>query len=150
MLQQGEAEEEKMRICNKKRNENFELKQISLLIILVMISLALTINNVKAADPGHGASSISSGTFEAGNYTFPASMFVTNYLGIGSTVPSTILFINGTFSAVNASNAQGLYQDNLANVGIGTNVPLAKLHINDSSTSGALLITNVSGSPLLL
>ncbi|MBI2547036.1 MAG: hypothetical protein HYW23_01160, partial [Candidatus Aenigmarchaeota archaeon] len=34
------------------------------------------------------------------------------------------------------------------NVGIGTTSPLAKLHINDSSASGALLITNVSGTPI--
>jgi len=32
------------------------------------------------------------------------------------------------------------------NVGIGATTPLAKLQINDSSASGALLVTNVSGS----
>ncbi len=54
-------------------------------IILLPISLIILISALaslaSAADPGHGASVIGSGTFESGNYTFPAWLNV-NYIAI--------------------------------------------------------------------
>jgi hypothetical protein len=47
-----------------------------------------------------------------------------------------------------ASNARFVIETN-GNVGIGTTSPLSKLHINDSSVSGALRITETDGTSVL-
>jgi len=68
-------------------------------IFLLAASLAMLIlltHTSSAADPGHGATAIGSGTFESGNYTFPASVFVTDYLGIGTTTPLQKFVVVGT------------------------------------------------------
>jgi len=76
---------------NKMRNLE---KWIFVVVTLVFVSIFFCISLVSAADPGHGAGSIGSGTFEAGNYVFP------NNLSVGA---------SGLFA-----NAQS------GNVGIGT------------------------------
>ncbi|MBI2656485.1 hypothetical protein HYX03_01995 [Candidatus Woesearchaeota archaeon] len=72
-------------------------------------------------------------------------------VGIGTTVPLNTLHVNGTgFLVTNTTGTANVFVFNATtgNVGIGTTNPTAKLHINDSSASGALLITNVSGTPI--
>jgi len=51
-------------------------------------------------------------------------------VGIASLVPSTALFVNGTFSVVNQSGIQGLYQTASGKVGVGTTDPAQKLEVS--------------------
>jgi len=54
---------------NDNKMRNFE-KWIFVVVTLVFASVFFCISLVSAADPGHGAGSIGSGTFESGNYAF--------------------------------------------------------------------------------
>src|SRR3989344_5723096 len=60
---------------------------------IMFMAVLLSSSTVFAADPGHRAPAISTGTFESGNYTFPASLFVTDFFGLGRTAPSAKLDI---------------------------------------------------------
>jgi hypothetical protein len=100
-----------MNTVSLKTDNFFAAALASLTIFISLISLA------SAADPGHAASSIASGTFESGNYTFPASVFVTDYLGIGTTVPGAKLDVQGSLG----SGGVGIYLRTNFTGGGGTN-----------------------------
>ncbi|MFH1212265.1 MAG: hypothetical protein V1659_05060 [Candidatus Woesearchaeota archaeon] len=68
-----------------------------LIIFIAVLAIALSFKFASAADPGHKASSIASGTFESGNFTFPNSIFILSRLGIGITTNPTMAFhLNGS------------------------------------------------------
>ncbi len=122
---------------DSKKINNYYLSNINLLsifnlliiVLLSVFSLVLSLYFVSAADPGHGASVIGSGTFESGNYNFPANLNVT----LNFTVGNGIFFVN---------NITG-------RIGIGSLIPLSAFFINSSSGAGAFFIQNTSGSNLL-
>ncbi|MCK4335128.1 MAG: hypothetical protein KAW40_00210 [Candidatus Aenigmarchaeota archaeon] len=86
---------------------------LSILSLVCLTSLVTTVS-AAPADPGHPASSISAGTFEAGNFTFPDNLTIADYLivdtdtlyvdalnnrvGIGTASPTTNLNIKGTLN----------------------------------------------------
>jgi hypothetical protein len=78
------------------------------LILALCFFLSVITPLVKAADPGHPASSISSGTFESGDYTFPSNLTVNKFL-----------IVNGTTLYVDAINGR---------LGVGI-VPAQKLTV---------------------
>jgi hypothetical protein len=56
-------------------------------------------------------------------------------------------YLNGSLTVRNdADNATNLLVENTGNVGIGTIYPQSKLHVNNSSTTGTVLITGVGES----
>jgi hypothetical protein len=71
-------------------------------LLMYFACLLLSASLSTAADPGHPASAISSGTFESGNYAFPADVNVSSNLtvwgnlGIGTAAPSYLLDVNGS------------------------------------------------------
>ena len=81
------------------------------LILALCFFLSVITPLVKAADPGHPASSISSGTFESGDYTFPSNLTVNKFL-----------IVNGTTLYVDAINGR---------LGVGI-VPTQKLTVAGS------------------
>src|SRR3989338_9613120 len=102
-----------------------------LIAFLAIFSFIILTPLTIAADPGHGASVISPGTFEAGNYVFPNNitiggnnLFVNNgtgNVGIGTALPTHKLTIAGTF------NATGLSY-------FGANISLGGFQINNLGT----------------
>lgn len=83
------------------------------LVLLLVVTVLLTLAPALAANPGHPASSVSSGTFESGNYTFPDTLFVTNNFGLGTTAPNESLDVLGgnirTDGAMILDGADGLW-----------------------------------------
>ena len=63
----------------KSKKFRFEI----VLFAVLMIFIAVKVN---AADPGHGAAVIGSGTFEAGNYVYPRDLSILGNFSIGSNV----------------------------------------------------------------
>lgn len=88
-------------------------KVISLdkVVIFLAVALLFLMPMVVAANPGHGASSISSGTFETGNYTFPNSLFVTDRVGIGTASPTVSLTVVGSSKFTSPVDDSGVYYD---------------------------------------
>ena len=71
------------------------------------------------------------------------------YLGI------TIRTDNESTPRINLTSSPYAFRANIsealnpnASYGIGTSAPLARLHVNDSSAAGALIVTNVSGTTI--
>ena len=138
---------------NKNITKNNEILVIKLFILI--ISLIIYIFNVLAADPGHAASRISAGTFEGGDYYFPAGIY-TNLTSCSVSVTATGLLVCGTGGSltnvafINESNTfqAGLSQTFDTNtlfidasshsIGIGTISPTQKLEI----VNGNFLINN--------
>lgn len=89
---------------------------VALLIVLALCFLSF-VTTVQAipADPGHGASAISAGTFESGDFTFPDNLTVNDFLK----VDTNTLYVNALNNRV----------------GIGTDSPSQK-----SEVSGNLLV----------
>jgi len=111
---------------------------LSLILFVCLTSMVVTTPFVLAADPGHPASSISAGTFESGDFTFPDNLTVTKFL-----------IANGTTLYVDAINGR---------VGIGTDSPLQTLDVRGRISSSSLITENtrsssfrgVSGEKLIL
>lgn len=78
-------------------------KRTLILLVLTIIILNLIIINATAAMIGHTAPAIYNGTFAGGNFTFQDSMFVNDYVGIGTTSPTSKLEVAGTFNATSSS-----------------------------------------------
>lgn len=57
-------------------------KEAVLAEVLLAINLS-AINLTSAADPGHGAAYIGSGTFESGNYIFSANLDILKNFSVG-------------------------------------------------------------------
>ena len=51
----------------------------------------------------HPAAEVTAGTFDAGNFTFPNSLFVNDKVGIGTTNPGSTLDVNGSFRVVSTN-----------------------------------------------
>jgi hypothetical protein len=133
---------------------------LSIILIMCFTSLVVT-PFVQAADPGHPASGISAGTFEAGDFTFPDNLTVNDFLivntntlyvdaiqgrvGIGTSSPNYLLEVaGGTENAVNLSGV--LYvNDTSDRVGIGTESPGYKLEVY-GTTSTDMMLWDASGS----
>ncbi|MSS75195.1 hypothetical protein EXS73_03215, partial [Candidatus Pacearchaeota archaeon] len=95
--------------------------------IFVLVSIVFLLAVVSAADPGHGASVISAGTFESGAYIFPGNLSIVGNLSVGS----SILFVNPT----------------VGYVGIGTATPLSALDVRGHvNVSGNVTATYFLGS----
>ena len=60
--------------------------KISYDLLFIALGIFLFISSVSAADPGHGAAVIGSGTFESGNYVFPGNLSVSGNVGIEANV----------------------------------------------------------------
>ncbi len=87
------------------KHDNYQTLLTATLILIILTSYSY------AADPGHAAERIASGTFESGNYTFPDSVNISRGLevakgtlyvhpnnslvGIGTTSPGRTLDVNG-------------------------------------------------------
>lgn len=99
---------------------------VALSLILFVTASLLIVPYAKAADPGHAASSISSGQFESGDFIFPSNLTVTKFF-----------IANGTTLYVDAINGR---------VGIGTTSPSAALTVNSSSGAGSLQVQNTTGA----
>ncbi|MEM5792981.1 MAG: NYN domain-containing protein [Candidatus Aenigmatarchaeota archaeon] len=101
-----------------------------ILIILIMLFIA----NVRSSDPGHLAESISSGTFEGGNYIFPNNLTVIQNLSAGSV----------------------LWVDSSGKIGVATTSPSSTLHViggicAESSNTGCVVSSGyVRGSGLCI
>src|SRR5438046_64957 len=61
----------------------------------VFLSILFLFSFAYAADPGHGAAVIGSGTFEGGNYVFPSNLSVNGSVGIGTIIPGAKLDVAG-------------------------------------------------------
>ena len=107
-------------------------QQATLLAVILLLLPALAL----AANPGHPASSISAGTFNTGDFTFPNQLEVqgnfiidtntfyvdqtSGRVGIGTTNPLTALYVNGSIN-VTAGNDICIEEGNcLSNVTGGT------------------------------
>ena len=76
-----------------KRGDSALLKLFSSVFLFILV-----LSFVSAADPGHSASSVGPGSFEAGNYVFPNNLTIggnnffvdnsTGYIGIGTVSPT--------------------------------------------------------------
>ncbi|MBA3064240.1 hypothetical protein FP803_02270, partial [Candidatus Woesearchaeota archaeon] len=69
------------------------------LFILTLITTATIVTIPMAYAAGtvsHPASHVTAGTFDTGNFTFPNYLFITNWLGIGTTSPRNTLNVIGT------------------------------------------------------
>jgi len=113
---------------NKNITKNNEILAIKLFILI--ISLIIYIFNVLAADPGHGAERIAAGTFEGGDYYFPAGIY-TNLTSCSVSTSAGGLLICGTGS------------------GDGTNISLNYVYngsdwVGARSTAGGILQLSVS------
>ncbi|MEM4244753.1 MAG: hypothetical protein QXR60_00920, partial [Candidatus Nanoarchaeia archaeon] len=95
--------------------------------VLLMSLLVLSSFSIYAADPGHLASSISSGTFEFGNYTFPDSLNTTNFFEAAS-----IFFVNPITKMV----------------GVGTEEPTEALTIIGNQTLTGNIYFSSTGSAI--
>ena len=121
-------------------------KSLSFAFLLALM-LLFSIPFVSAANPGHSAASISSGTFESGNYTFPDSMFVTNYVGIGTNLPTMMLDVNGSVNV--SGNKAKLYSPEICLSGScitswgGASLTESEVeaYIFDSDNTGSLTTT---------
>ncbi|KHO46123.1 MAG: hypothetical protein QS98_C0005G0070 [archaeon GW2011_AR3] len=139
MLQQGQGEKEKM------RSNKFQWT-IAMVLIVALLS-----QQSFAADPGHGAAAIASGTFESGNYTFPDSLFITNYFGIGSTYPSFRLTVAGNANISGTLNLSGVLSM-AGNKIIGLATPTAdtdaatKAYVDSQAGGGGSGSVNGSGT----
>jgi len=58
--------------------------RICLVVIALTVLILIFVSSVSAADPGHGAAVIGSGTFESGNFVFQNTL----------TVGTTVFFVN--------------------------------------------------------
>ena len=95
--------------------KNFQTLPAATIIFIILASCAYAI------PPRHNASAITGGTFNSGNYTFPDSLNITNFLEAAS-----IFFINPITQRI----------------GIGTESPQTTLHvIGDSRIEGSLNVT---------
>jgi hypothetical protein len=94
------------------KNNSWMKLFILLTVTLVTCGFIIPVH-VSAADPGHGAAAIASGTFESNDYYFPANLSVAGNF----TVDTNILLVDST-------------QDR---VGIGTATPSIRLSISDAS-----------------
>ncbi len=103
-----------------------------MLFIIVLIFVGTSILTY-ATDPGHYASSISAGTFESGNYTFPDSTFITNKIGIAVTTPTHTLNVKGDVNIT-----KGIFT-NLTSCTIGTSSTGMLI-----CTTSAISLTNVA------
>src|SRR3989338_11655851 len=102
-----------------------------LIAFLAIFSFIILTPLTIAADPGHGASVISPGTFEAGNYVFPNNITIggntlhvdnsTGRVGIGTSTPTHKLNVVGTF------NVTGLSY-------FGANISMVGFQINNLGT----------------
>ena len=120
------------------------------ILLTATLILAILTPHSYAADPGHIASSISSGTFESGNYTFPDSTFITNRLGIGTTTPLAKLHLSGATAeaamlridnvGTNGRNYALYSSENTSAIGAG------KFSIYDYSGGGNRLTIDSSGN----
>src|SRR3989338_2627031 len=100
---------------NKMRFNN----RICLVVIALTVLILIFVSSVSAADPGHGAAVIGSGTFESGNFVFPNNLTINRNLLVGG----NNFFVN---------NATGY-------VGIGTTSPGYKLVVSDTIHSSKAL-----------
>jgi hypothetical protein len=130
---------------NKLNNKLIFVVLLGLCALLILLSLT------SAADPGHPAASIGTGTFESGNYVFPVNLDVlanfsvggtrffvnnaTGFIGIGTSSPTQLLDVRGN---INVSNE--VYVKN------GTAV--SQWMYNQTSASSSLDTWNLSGTNL--
>ena len=84
----------------KQKRGRMKSKLLFLAIAAVYILLIFLSSLVSAADPGHGAAVIGSGTFESGNYVFPNNLSVTGNVGIGARYEN----VNKNQNAINCSS----------------------------------------------
>ena len=90
---------------------------VVLLFVLLMAAFPIL---ASAADPGHGAASISAGTFEAGNFTFPNWLSILGTLNATTMNPNINLTVDSGTLFVDAGNNK---------VGIGTTTPKNTLDV---------------------
>ncbi|MFH1849615.1 MAG: LamG domain-containing protein [archaeon] len=124
-----------------------KMKRIGALAVIFMLHLAIALPFVEAADPGHSAAAVGSGTFESGDYGFPGSLNITASLGVGSRWPGGTGNINasGNISIGGLFFSRGAGNNYFAgNLGIGTAAAASKLTvIGNGNITGGL---NVTGS----
>src|SRR3989338_7135739 len=106
-----------MEVFRMKKNKNLRNYGI---LPAVIAGIILLIPGVFAADPGHGAGVIGSGTFESGNFVFPSNLDIYGNLSIANAV----FFVNNF----------------TARIGIGTRLPTNTLNV----IGGANITTNLS------
>jgi hypothetical protein len=99
---------------------------LSFVFIVCLTSLVITTPFAHAADPGHPASSISAGTFESGDFTFPDNLTINKFLKV-----------NGTTLYVDALNGR---------IGIGTGSPAQELHIFGGNSPKLQIEDSASGT----
>jgi hypothetical protein len=92
---------------------------VALSLIFFAFAALLAVSSAQAADPGHPASSVSAGTFEAGDFVFPQNLTINKFF-----------IANGTTLFVDAMNAR---------VGIGTTNPTQKLDVQ-----GTMNVSNIT------
>jgi len=144
---------------------------VALALVLATLVLSIVIPYARAADPGHPASSISAGTFESGDYTFPSNLTVSKFfivntstlyvdalnerVGIKEMAPSYLLQVANASNAMNVSNVL-FVNGTSGRVGIMTVSPTTTLYVTGNTytsstlSSGSDIYTTGTGDDLWL
>lgn len=155
-------------IGNKNGHEIRPVPAAALSIIFFIAMALLAVQCAQAADPGHPASSVSAGTFEAGDFVFPDNLAVNKFLivngstlyvdalnervGIGTTSPTTRFDVNGSMNITDNMTIDSgtLFVDSVNNkIGIGTTSPETPFHVI-SATAGDIIKLEVDGGASIL